>query len=186
MKHDSVQTPARPFPWRCHACAKDSIHGASIEHLVVRRHEGVTHKVVVENLSVGRCDECSELVFHADSDRQIEAALRDHLGLLSAGEIAAGRAALGLSQVAMADALGVAAESLCRWEKGHVMQSRSTDRMLRTFLAVPEMREFLHSLDGESIERCPSEWTSALVDKLPRSLVRPTPPGPRPEWQLAA
>ena len=71
------------------------------------------------------------------SDEQIAAALRRQLGLLSADEIRKSRDALGLSQPALAEHLGVAVETISRWENGVLTQTKAMDRYLRVYFGVP-------------------------------------------------
>jgi DNA-binding transcriptional regulator YiaG len=76
-------------------------------------------------------------------DAQISQALLKHLRLLLPAQIRAAREALGLQQEELARHLGVAAESLCRWEKGVLIQSRATDNLLRVYFAFPAVRKAL-------------------------------------------
>jgi putative zinc finger/helix-turn-helix YgiT family protein len=85
------------------------------------------------------------LVFDNDADAQIAAALRRQLGLLSADQIRANREQLGLSQRELAEHLGVAVETISRWENGVLTQTRAMDRYLRVYFAVPAARAALLS-----------------------------------------
>jgi putative zinc finger/helix-turn-helix YgiT family protein len=86
------------------------------------------------------------LVFDNDADRQIAQALRGHLGLLSPEEIRGSRDELGISQRELAEHLGVAAETISRWENGALTQSRAMDRYLRLYFGVPAARAALADL----------------------------------------
>ena len=48
-----------------------------------------------------------------------------------------------LHQTQLAERLGVAAETISRWENGALIQSRSMDNLLRVYFAIPEVRNVL-------------------------------------------
>jgi putative zinc finger/helix-turn-helix YgiT family protein len=102
----------------------------------------------VPKLRVPRCGACGELVFDNDADEQIAEALREKLGLLSAGQIRENRDALGLSQRSLAEHLGVAVETISRWETGALTQTRAMDRYLRVYFGVPAARAALVDTTG--------------------------------------
>jgi putative zinc finger/helix-turn-helix YgiT family protein len=83
------------------------------------------------------------LVFDNDADEQIAQALREKLGLLSGGQIRQNREMLGLSQRRLAEHLGVAVETISRWENGALTQTRAMDRYLRVYFGVPAARAAL-------------------------------------------
>ena len=58
----------------------------------------------------------------------------EQLGLLSAEQIRLNREQLGLSQRDLANHLGVAVETISRWENGVLTQTRAMDRYLRVYL----------------------------------------------------
>ena len=90
-----------------------------------------------------QCPECGEMVFDNDADEQIAQALRDQFGLLSADQIRNSREELGLSQRSLAEHLGVAPETISRWEHGALTQTRAMDRYLRVYFSVPAARAAL-------------------------------------------
>jgi hypothetical protein len=49
------------------------------------------HAFSIDSLGTDQCERCGEQFFTASTDEQIRLALRDHLGLLSPGEIRDGR-----------------------------------------------------------------------------------------------
>lgn len=65
------------------------------------------------------------------------------LGLLMPREIREKRKALGMSQLQLFEALGLGGNSLSRWEKGRVYQSRAMDTLLRLYFDVPEVRKYV-------------------------------------------
>ena len=104
------------------------------------KHDGRLYTVEVPRLRVPRCRACGELVFENGADEQIAAALREQLGPLSADQIRANREQLGLSQRDRSEHLGVAVETISRWENGVLTQTRAMDRYLRVYFGVPAAR----------------------------------------------
>lgn len=98
-----------------------------------------------------RCAPCNVTLTDDDSDTVVQHCLRRHIGLLSAEEIREARTALGLTQTDLAAILGCAAESISRWETGVMLQSRTSDRMLRLVFHVPVVRQILGGLTPESV-----------------------------------
>jgi HTH-type transcriptional regulator / antitoxin MqsA len=133
----------RAFPWPCPECGKRDVRPATVRHTSQIKHDGRLYEVEVSRLRVPRCRACGELVFDNDADAQIAAALRRQLGLLSADQIRANREQLGLSQRELAEHLGVAVETISRWENGVLTQTRAMDRYLRVYFAVPAVRAAL-------------------------------------------
>ena len=133
----------RAFPWPCPECGKKEVRPATVRHTAQIRHDGRLYTVEVPRLRVPRCRACGELVFENAADEQIAAALREQLGLLSSEQIRANREQLGLSQRGLSDHLGVAVETISRWENGVLTQTRAMDRYLRVYFGVPAARAAL-------------------------------------------
>jgi DNA-binding transcriptional regulator YiaG len=83
------------------------------------------------------------MVFDNDADSQISDALRAQLALLAPSQIRQNREQLALSQRVLAEHLGVAVETISRWENGAIVQSRAMDRYLRLYFGVPAARTAL-------------------------------------------
>lgn len=144
----SKTAPIRRFPRTCLACRAKQVNPATIDETVEMKYDGAMHTVAVTGIPVEQCGACGEMTYGTDSEAVIHAALRKQLGLLAPEEIRACRAALNnLKQGELAAATGMAAESISRWESGTVMQSRATDRLLRAYFGVPQVRELFAALD---------------------------------------
>jgi putative zinc finger/helix-turn-helix YgiT family protein len=142
---ESMQEPGKPFPWRCPECGKKEVRPAVVSHTSEIRHDGRLYTVKVPKLRVPRCKACGELIYDNDADDQIATALRRQLGLLSPEQIHKNRVQLKLSQRELAEHLGVAVETISRWENGVLIPSRAMDRYLRLYFGVPAARSALLS-----------------------------------------
>lgn len=147
---DKMESTGKPFPWRCPECGKKEVRPASVQHTSQIKHDGRLYTVEVPRLRVPQCSACDELVFDNDADEQVAQELRDQLGLLSGAQIRNNRDELGLSQREMAEHLGVAVETISRWENGALTQTRAMDRYLRVYFAVPAARAALVGQSGAS------------------------------------
>ena len=142
-QRDSANPKCRPFPWQCPECKKKDVRLAVVAHTSQVKHDGRLYVVEIPKLRVPRCEACGEMVFDNAADEQIAQALREQLGLLLCGAIRRNREHLGLSQRQLAEHLGVAVETISRWETGALTQSRAMDRYLRVYFGVPEARAAL-------------------------------------------
>ena len=137
------ESKTKAFPWSCPECGKKEVRRSTVRHVTEIRHDGRVYTVEIARLRVPKCRACGELVFDNVADEQIAAALRRHLGLLSTEQIRTNREQLGLSQRDLADHLGVAVETISRWENGVLTQTRAMDRYLRVYFGVPAARTAL-------------------------------------------
>lgn len=137
------QPEGRAFPWKCPECGKKDVSRRTIRHVSQIKHDGRVYTVEVPRLHVPRCRSCGELVFDDMADAEIAAALRQQLGLLSTEQIRGNREKLGMSQRELSDRLGVAVETISRWENGVLTQTRAMDRYLRVYFGVPAARAAL-------------------------------------------
>jgi putative zinc finger/helix-turn-helix YgiT family protein len=107
------------------------------------KHDGRAYTVHIPDLAIPTCRKCGEQVFTAETDDRIIAALRAQLGLLTPQEIQQKRNQLDLSQQEMAEQLGVAKETISRWENAALIQSRAMDNLMRLFFESEEVRQLL-------------------------------------------
>ena len=147
---EETESTGKPFPWRCPECGKKEVRPATVQHTSQIKHDGRLYTVAVPRLRVPQCGACGGLVFDNDADGQIAQALRHQLGFLSGKEIRNNREELGLSQREMAEHLGVAVETISRWENGALTPTRAMDRYLRVYFAVPAARAALVGQSGTS------------------------------------
>jgi len=110
-------------------------------------YEGRSYEFEVPDLEVFECRKCGEQLFNIEADHKISGAFRGELGLLQPEQVRAGRKALGLSQKELAAHLGVAEESISRWETGALIQSRVVDRQIRLYFQLPAVRTLLGAGD---------------------------------------
>lgn len=138
----------KPYPWRCGSCGEQAVTEGSVSYKASIKHEGRLHEIEIPQLVVPKCEKCGELSFNNRADEQINAALRNKLGLMQPDEIRQERNRLGLNQEELAELTGVAKESISRWENGAQIQSRSTDKLLRIFFRFGEVRNWLAGDDA--------------------------------------
>ena len=139
------------------------VRPVTVQHTSRIKHDGRLHTVELPRFRVPQCRACGELVFDNDADEQIAQALREQLGLLSGDQIRRNREALGLSQRVLAEHLGVAMETISRWENSALTQTRAMDRYLASTSVCPPPA--LHSWNRL---RFPSwEFASQRNDPLP-------------------
>jgi putative zinc finger/helix-turn-helix YgiT family protein len=143
MKHEPKD---KPFPWQCVKCLKPQVWPTEVPYTGQVKHDGRLHDVRVSRLTVYRCKACGYVVFSNVTNDQIYEALRKELNLLSPETIRSQREALGLTQKELADRLGVASETICRWETGALIQTRAMDNLLRLFFTLPEVRTALQTV----------------------------------------
>jgi putative zinc finger/helix-turn-helix YgiT family protein len=132
----------RPFPWPCIECREKEIFPLVTDFTIEVKHDGRPYEVRIPDLTVPTCRNCGEQVFTSAEDERIRDALRAQIGLLTSQEIRAHRAEHGLNQQELAEALGVAKETISRWETGAI-QSRAMDNLLRLFFESEEVRRLL-------------------------------------------
>jgi putative zinc finger/helix-turn-helix YgiT family protein len=131
---------SKPFPWKCANCHERAVVPATIPYSVEAQHDGRLYLVTVSDLEVARCQRCGEIVMIDAANGRITEELRKQLRVLSPEQIRKSREDLGLSQKQLADLLGISVRSLAYWETGLEIQSRASDRFLRLFFTLPEVR----------------------------------------------
>ena len=133
----------RPYPWRCFECKAKEVFPKVTDYTTTRKHDGRSYTIRVPDLEIPTCRKCGEQTFAVGDDDRIIAALRAQVGLLMPAEILKRRGQLEMSQQELAEQLGVAKETICRWETGAMIQSRAMDNLLRLFFDSEEVRTLL-------------------------------------------
>lgn len=129
--------PDRPYPWTCGNCAQKRVQPVVQDYSTQFKHDGKLHELVIHNLPIPTCENCGTKQFSLEQNDRITQALREKVGLLSPEEIRRQRTALNLNQEQLAECIGAAKESISRWETGALIQSASTDKLLRMFFKHP-------------------------------------------------
>jgi putative zinc finger/helix-turn-helix YgiT family protein len=133
----------RPFPWVCFECGAQEVFPQAIDYTTTRKHDGRVYTIRIPDLEIPTCHNCGEKSFSVGDDNRIIAALRAQVGLLTPEEIHKQRARLEMTQQELAEQLGIAKETICRWETGGMIQSRAMDNLLRLFFESEEVRRLL-------------------------------------------
>lgn len=145
-----------PIMTVCLACGEETLRERKIPYTLDVVYEGKNHPITIPRLTAEVCASCGEVFLDNRADHEINRALRNHLQLLQPEEIVARRKKLKLSQQQLADMLQIAGETLCRWERDRVIQSRAHDLLLRLFFEQPSRfmpgsntRAFSYSWENE-------------------------------------
>lgn len=124
-----------------------------------------------------RCEDCDEEIVTQELAEEVEnlaaSRFREEEGYLSGSEIRALRERFELTQEQFEGALGLGAKSLARWENERVLQTRSTDDLLRLIRRDPSALLHLAELHGVDIPRPPGATAAKILDiaHWPRDLV---------------
>lgn len=127
----------KTYPWTCGNCAQKRVQPIFQDYCTQFKHDGKLHDLTIPNLEVPTCQNCGQKSFSLSQGDRITQALREKVGLLPTAKIKSERKRLGLNQEQLAECIGAAKESISRWETGALIQSVSTDRLLRMFFKHP-------------------------------------------------
>lgn len=127
----------------CPKCKERALLPAQVNYRAVLDHDGRVYEIKVPNLNVLRCRRCRNIVLPDEASDRLTENLRTQAGLMSPAEIAMNRKRLGLSQKELAVMMGVAPETVCRWESGGQIQQRVMNEFLLAFFHVPGLRDYL-------------------------------------------
>jgi putative zinc finger/helix-turn-helix YgiT family protein len=133
----------RAFPWRCVECKAKEVFPQITDYTTTVKHDGRAYTIHIPDLAIPTCRKCGDQLFTAGDDDRIIAALRVKAGLLTPQVMQKRRGELQMTQQEMAEQLGVAKESISRWENGALIQSRAMDNLLRLFFESEEVRRLL-------------------------------------------
>ena len=127
----------KPYPWTCGQCAQRTIEPVVKDYQVAFKHDGKLHQITLPQVEVPTCGNCGTEQTDIQISRQVTSELRRKIGLMFPDEIRQQRTALGLNQEQLGECIGAAKESISRWETGALIQSVSTDKLLRMFFKHP-------------------------------------------------
>jgi putative zinc finger/helix-turn-helix YgiT family protein len=133
----------RPFPWRCFECRAKEVFPKATDYTTTAKHDGRVYTIRIPDLEIPTCRKCGAQTFSVGDDDRIRAALRAQIGLLTPEEIHKHRGQLEMTQQELADQVGIAKETVSRWETGGMIQSRAMDNLLRLFFESEEVRRLL-------------------------------------------
>ena len=152
--------------WRCDVCGQKTLRRVKQPYEYQVSHDGRPPVTIrIPDLEVIACTnpDChpehpGDTIIHDDAAiwRTTIETYRQ-LGLLTPDEIRSERGRLGLSQQELQELLGLGGNSLSRWERGHVYQSRSSDTLLRIIFGLPQALEYAVTLHRALRERCGAE-----------------------------
>src|SRR5665213_785948 len=118
---------------RCPVCNRGRLHPMVVTERFPYEDDGKEVMVVAENVPVERCDnpECGEQLSGPDAASIRHMAICRALGLLTPSDIRAIRDRLNLTQAEFARLTRLGEATICRWERGRLLQNPAMDRYLR-------------------------------------------------------
>ena len=130
---------------RCPVCGVGRLHPKVVTERFPYDDDGTEAMVVAENVPVEICDnpECGEELSGPEAARIRHEAICRALGLLTPGEIRAIRERLGLTQAEFARMTRLGEATICRWERGRLLQNPAMDRYLRLIASSEDNVRFL-------------------------------------------
>ena len=134
----------------CPTCNVGRLHPQIVTERFPYEDDGTEVTVVAEDVPVEVCDnpECEEQLSGPEAARIRHEAICHALGLLTPAEIGAIRERLKLTQAAFARLTRLGEATICRWERGRLLQNPAMDRYLRLIAASEENVRFLQKLRG--------------------------------------
>jgi putative zinc finger/helix-turn-helix YgiT family protein len=129
----------------CALCSSDAVHIMTRPFSTKYRDIPITIQT-----NVYHCDECGEEFSTPDQardlSRRVKAAARDKLGLLPPERIIEIRRKYDLSQEGLESLLGLGSKVVTRWENDRVLQTKTTDDLLRLMERIPAVVKELREL----------------------------------------
>ena len=128
---------------QCLKCRQRRVASVMERYKTAIEHDGRSYEIDIADLTFNRCENCKNTVLPDDADDRISVELRKAIGLMAPEDIKRNRLLLQLTQKQMAEILGIAEATLCRWETGAQLLKRHSDLILRAFFELPEFRSYL-------------------------------------------
>jgi putative transcriptional regulator len=141
--------------WPCPTCNSGRMHPKVVTEHFPYEDDGTEVMVVAEDVPVEICDnpECREQLSGPEAARIRHMAICRALGLLTPGEIRAIRDRLNLTQAEFARLTRLGEATICRWERGRLLQNPAMDRYLRLIVYSEDNVRFLQKLQGSQPNR---------------------------------
>lgn len=178
-KKEYLPMADKPYPWTCGNCAQKKVEPVIGDYATQFKHDGKLYDIVLSQVEIPTCQNCGTVQTGIEIGDKVTKALREQVGILSPEEIKQQRNSLGLSQGQLGECIGAAKESISRWETGALIQSVSTDRLLRMFFKHPAdtvwKNNWLEKSSGHS-ESKPSEGFKAWSMTASRAFASPEKP----------
>ncbi|MFN9183938.1 MAG: type II TA system antitoxin MqsA family protein, partial [Planctomycetota bacterium] len=124
-------------PWTCGKCAQKRVEPVVGDYSVDLKHDGKLHNIILSQIEIPTCQNCGNVQTGIEIGDKVTKALREKVGLLFPEQIKQQRTALNFNQEQLGECIGAAKESISRWETGALIQSVSTDKLLRMFFKHP-------------------------------------------------
>lgn len=117
----------------CPVCNRGRLHPKIVAEKFPYQDDGKEIMVVAEDVPVKVCDNpaCAEELSGPEAASIRHMAICRALGLLTPAEIRAVRESLHLTQAEFARLTRLGEATICRWERGRLMQNPAMDRYLR-------------------------------------------------------
>ena len=128
----------KPYPWTCGNCTQKKVQPVIGDYATQFKHDGKLYDIVLSQVEIPTCQNCGTVQTGIEFGDKVTKALREIVDLLAPNEIKQQRTALNLNQEQLGDCIGAAKESISRWETGALIQSVSTDKLLRMFFKHPD------------------------------------------------
>jgi putative zinc finger/helix-turn-helix YgiT family protein len=123
----------------CPVCGKTALEKRHGEFHFTTPPEVPGGEIVIPNATWEECSACGEQMLPPAIGEALLAERYRRLGLLSPDEIAEIRRRAGLTQVEMAEFLGVGEKTYARWESGGSIHNMSSDNLIRLVSQSPEL-----------------------------------------------
>jgi putative zinc finger/helix-turn-helix YgiT family protein len=154
----------RPYPWKCRSCGKQEVRPAIVDYSTEMEHDGRSYSLTVPNLTILECANCHNRNLPDEAFARVVGELRAKADLLTPEMIRAERKRLALTQEMLANLLGVAKETVSRWETGGQIQQRVMNDFLKAFFALPELRDYLREERAGATRRARSAQTTTSTE----------------------
>ncbi len=128
-------------PRKCGDCRERSVDVVTERYETDLEHDGRSYKIILPDLTLFKCGHCGNIMLPDEAEERLTAELRRCAGLMEPSNIVENRLALGLNQKELADLLGVAVATLCRWERGTQLPQKLMDKVMRHYFQSPRFRK---------------------------------------------